>query len=181
MERPLGLASFDRQRRSVHALTVAVAVVVFWFGYFGSVAAVYGTVSVLAPEASIAEQRVGGIVGSVFVWTYFALAFVRGYGGPVLDAVVYPFAIVALAPFSGRWLLFGPDISGLFSRFVGWVVVEPLLTTLLAVVPGIGTFVAVLSIWGAAIGDADRRDWERRHLPAEFYDEFVARDRDGEE
>lgn len=178
MERPLGLASFDRQPRSVHALTVAVAVVVFWLGYFGSVAAVYGDVSVLAPETSIAQQRVGGIAGSVLVWTYFALAFIRGYGGPVLDAVVYPFAIVAFAPFAGRWLLFGPDVPGLFSRFVGLVVVEPLVTTLIAVVPGIGTFVVVLSIWGAAIDDADRRDWERRHLPAEFYAAFVARDRE---
>lgn len=115
----------------------------------------------------------------MLVYPYFA--FVRGYGGPVLNAVVYPFAIVAFVPFVGRWLLFGPDIPGLFSRFVGLVVVEPLIATLIAVVPGIGAFVAVLAIWEAAIGDSDRRDWERRHLPAEFYAEFVAGDRDREE
>lgn len=52
MERSSGLASFDYQRWSVHALIV-VGVVVFCLGYFGSVAAVYGTLSVLASETSI--------------------------------------------------------------------------------------------------------------------------------
>ncbi|MFC4436727.1 MULTISPECIES: hypothetical protein [Natrialbaceae] len=176
MERPLGLASFDDRSRFAHALTVAVAVVVFWFGYFGAVAAAYGDLSVLAPETSIEQQRVGGVVGSVCVWTYFALAFVRGYGGPALNALAYPLVIVLLAPFVGRWALFGPDFPGLTARFVGLLVVEPLLTTVLVIVPGIGSFVTLLALWASMTDESDRRAWERRHLSDEFHEEFVGRD-----
>jgi hypothetical protein len=176
MERPLALASFDEQSRVAHALTVAVAVVVFWLGYFGSVVAVYGDVSVLAAETSIEHQRVGGIAGSVCVWAYFALAFVRGSGGPLLNTLVYPLAIVLFAPFVGRWLLFGPDLSGLADRFVGLFVVEPLVTTVIVVVPGIGTFATLLALWAAVLDEGDRRKWERRYLSDEFYEEFVAPD-----
>lgn len=176
MERPLGLSSFDEQSRLAHVLTIAVAVVVFWLGYFGAVAAVYGDISVLAPETSVEQQRVGGVVGSVCVWAYFALAFVRGYGGPVLNALAYPIVIVVLGPFVGRWALFGPDLSGLVSRFVGLFVFEPLVTTLITIVPGIGTFVTLLTLWASVIDESDRREWERRHLSDEFYEEFVAQE-----
>lgn len=178
MERPLGLASFVQQSRLEHALTVAGAVAVFWFAYFGAVGAVYGELSVLAPATSVEHQRVGGIVGSIAAWTYFGIAFVRGYGGPVLNALAYPLPIVLLAPFLGRWLLFGPDPAGLADRFVGVFVLEPLVTAALIVLPGLGAFVTVLTAWAAVLDDEDRRAWERRHLPAAFHDEFVARDRE---
>jgi hypothetical protein len=176
MERPLALVAFDGQRPLEHALTVVGALAVFWLGYFGAVAAVYGDVSVLATEASISQQRVGGVVGSVLVWTYFGLAFVRGSGGPVLNAVVYPLAIVVFAPFLARWALFGPDLAGLADRFIGLFVFEPLVTVVLAVVPGLGAFVAVLSVWAATISEGERREWERRTLPESFYEEFVAQE-----
>jgi hypothetical protein len=176
MERPLALASFDHQRPFEHALTVAGALAVFWVGYFGVVAAVYGDVSVLASEANVSPQRVGGVVGAVCVWTYFGLAFVRGSGGPVLNAVVYPLATVVVAPFIARWALFGPDLAGLADRFIGLFVFEPLVTVIITVVPGLGAFVVVLSIWAATIGEGERREWERRTLPEAFYEEFVAQD-----
>ncbi|TYL40217.1 hypothetical protein CV102_01140 [Natronococcus pandeyae] len=178
MERPLGLASFDEQSRLAHVLTVAVAVVVCCLGYFGAVVAVYGDLSVLAPETSVEQQRVGGVVGSICVWAYFALAFVRGYGGPVLNTLVYPVAIVLLAPFVGRWLLFGPDLAGLADRFVGLLVVEPLLTTVIVMVPGFGAFLTLLALWGTRTDESERRDWERRHLSDDFYEEFIAEDSD---
>lgn len=176
MERPLGLASFDEQSQLAHVLTVVVAVGVFCLGYFGAVVAVYGDLSVLALETSIEQQRVGGVVGSICVWAYFALAFVRGYGGPVLNAVAYPIVIVLLTPFAGRWLLFGPDLGGLADRFVGLLVVEPLITTVIVIVPGFGTFLTLLALWGSITDESERREWERRHLSDEFYEEFVAQD-----
>ncbi|WP_440766038.1 hypothetical protein [Natronorubrum sp. DTA7] len=173
MERPLGLSSFAAQSRGQHALTVVGGLALCLAVYFGTVAAVFGNLDALATEASITEQRVGGAVASVAVWTYFGLAFVRGYGGPVLN-LVYPIAIVVAAPFVARWVLFGPDVSGLVSRFVGLVLVEPLATTLLVVVPGVAAFLAVLTVWSTSIAEERRREWERQHLPAEFYDAFVA-------
>ena len=56
----------------------------------------------------------------------------RGYGGPVLNPV-YPVVIVVVAPFVARWALFDLDVSGLVSRLVGLVLIEPLVTTLLVV------------------------------------------------
>ncbi len=178
MDRPPALDGFADQRPLEHAATVAVALVVFWAGYFGAVAVGYGDLSVLAGETNISAQRVGGMAGSILVWTYFGLAFVRGSGGPLLNAVVYPLAIVALAPFASRWALFGVDTGAFVSRFVGVFVLEPLVTFAVAVVPGIGAFVTLLAIWGASIDDDERRAWEDRHLSEPFYEAFVAQDRE---
>lgn len=87
--------------------------------------------------------------------------------------MAYPLAIVLLAPFAGRWSLFGPDVPGLTVRFVGLLVVEPLLTTVIVIVPGVGTFVTLLALWASMTDESDRRAWERRHLSDEFYEEFV--------
>ncbi|GAB7018174.1 hypothetical protein [Halostagnicola bangensis] len=173
MNRPLGLESFTTQSRLQHALTVAGAVVVFWIGYFGGVWAVYGDPSVVALETNITEQRVGAIAGSIAVWTYLSLAFVRGYGGPVLNTLAYPLVIVIVAPFPARWVLFGPDISGLVDRFVGLFVFEPLVTTVIVAVPGLGACLIVLTVWASVLEDEHRHQWQREHLSAEFYDEFV--------
>lgn len=176
MARPLGLESFANQSRLQHALTVAGALVVFWLGYFGGVWAVYGDLSALALESNIAAQRIGGAAGGAVVWTYFSVAFVRGYGGPILNTLAYPLAIVIVAPFPARWLLFGPDIGGLVDRFVGLLVFEPLLTTVIAAVPGLGACAIVLTIWASGLEDERRHEWERRHLSKAFYNEFVESD-----
>lgn len=176
MNVPLGLAAFDHQSRLAHALTVVVGLLVFLVGYFGAVAAVYGDVSALGLETSVAQQRVGGAVGGILLWSYFALAFVRGYGGPALDAAAYPLAIAAVSPHVARWALFGIDPGAVVSRFVGLFVLEPLATTLLTVVPGASAFALWLALWAATVDEADRREWERYHLPDAFYEEFVAQD-----
>ncbi|UTF54399.1 hypothetical protein [Natronosalvus rutilus] len=173
MNRPLGLDPFATQSRRAHALTVLGGIAVCLLAYFGAVAAVYGDLSVLTLESNIGAQRVGGAVAGVAVWTYFSLAFVRGYGGPVLNVLPYPVAVVVLAPFPARWLLFGPDVSGLRSRFVGFFVFEPLITTGIAVLPGLAACTVVLTAWASLIGDEARERWERRHLTREFYDAFV--------
>lgn len=173
MNRPLGFDPFATQSRRVHALTVLGGIAVCLLAYFGAVAAVYGDLTVLALESNIGAQRVGGAAAGVAVWTYFSLAFVRGYGGPVLNVLPYPIAIVVLAPFPARWLLFGPDVSGLRSRFVGFFVFEPLITTAVAVLPGLAACTVVLTVWASLIGDETRERWERRHLTSEFYDAFV--------
>lgn len=178
MQRPLGLASFDHQSRLIHVLTALGGVVVFWLAYAGAVVAVYGDLSVVGPETAIGEQRVGALAGGVAVWTYFGLAFVRAKGGPVLDALVYPFAIVAGVSHGGRWLLFGFDAGDAFDRFIGILVFEPLLTTAVAVIPGLGAFVTILTIWAWLIGEEDRREWERCHLTEAFYREYVAQEYD---
>ena len=173
MNRPLGLDPFVTQSRLAHALTVMGGVVVCLLAYFVAVAAVYGDLSVLALEANVDAQRVGGMAAGVATWTYFAAAFVRGYGGPVLNSLPYPLAIVVLAPFPARWALFGPDVSGLISRFVGLFVFEPIVTTALVVVPGLGVFVLILTAWASFIGEETRKQWEQRHLTPAFYEAFV--------
>lgn len=173
MERPLGAAPFATQSRRQHALTVIGGVLVCWLAYFGAVALVYDSLSVLALETAIEPQRVGTTAAGIAVWGYFGLAFVRGYGGPVLNAIPYPLAILTLAPFPARWLLFGPDVSGLISRFVGWFVIEPMITVAHGVLPGFGLFVLILTVWASVIGEDARENWERTHLSRAFYDEFV--------
>ncbi|MFU8869449.1 hypothetical protein, partial [Natronococcus sp.] len=133
MERPPALDGFADQHPLEHAATVVAALGVFWIGYFGAVVVGYGDVSILAVETHITAQRVGGMAGSILVWTFFGFAFVRGSGGPLLNAVVYPLAIVAFAPFVGRWALFGIDTGAVVSRFVGLFVLEPFFTLALAV------------------------------------------------
>ncbi|MFP9190465.1 hypothetical protein ACLI4Q_02205 [Natrialbaceae archaeon A-CW1-1] len=173
MNRPLGLDPFATQSRLGHALTVGGGIGVCLLTYFGAVAAVYGDLSVLALEANVEAQRVGGMAASVATWTYFALAFVRGYGGPVLNTLPYPLVIVVLAPFPARWALYGPDVSGLISRFVGLFVFEPIVTTALAVVPGLSFFIVILMAWASLIGEEAREQWERHHLTPSFYEAFV--------
>ena len=173
MDRPLALAGFETQSRAAHVATVAGAVAVFLAGYVGAVAAVYGDVSVLALEANVDAQRVGGVAGSVLVWAYFALAFVRGYGSPVGNAVVYSLAIVLVVPFLARWAVFGPDVPGLIDRFVGILLLEPLVTTVLVVLPGLGTATTILFVWATLLDDDERREWERTHLPPAFREEYV--------
>lgn len=173
MERPLALAGFESQSASAHVVTVLGGIVVFLLGYFGAVAAVYGDVSVLALEANIGAQRVGGVAGAVLAWAYFALAFVRGYGSPIGNAVVYPLVIVVVAPFLARWAVFGPDVLGLIDRFVGLFLLEPLVTTAIVVLPGLATGTTVLFLWATLLSDERRREWERTHLPAAFLEAFV--------
>ncbi len=173
MQRPLGLAPFDNQTRLEHALTVCGGVAVCLLAYFATVWVVYGDLSVVALEEAVTPQRVGGVAAAVAVWAYFGVAFIKGYGGPVLNTIVYPLPIAVLGPFPARWLLFGPDLSGLQSRFVGLFIFEPVLTTGLLAFVGLSVFSTILMVWAAVIGDDAREQWEREQLTAEFYEEFV--------
>lgn len=173
MNRPTGLDPFVTQSRLEHALTVVGAVAICLLAYFGAVVAVYGELSILALEANVTAQRVGGVAAGVAVWGYFGIAFVRGYGGPVLNSLPYPLVIVLVTPFLARWALFGPDVPGLISRFVGLFVLEPLVTAAIVVAPGLSLFVTILTIWASTIGEDARKAWEREHLTAAFYEEFV--------
>ncbi len=164
---------FVGETRRDQVLVVLGGVLACWIGYFGAVALVYGDVSALvAGEETTDPRRVAAIGSGIVCWGYYGLAFVRARGGPVLNATIYPPITLVLAPIPARWLTFGPDpwglVSGLFSFSF-----EPLVLLALTIGPGLGGFVTILLIWSATIDPDERREWERRHLTAAFYDEFV--------
>lgn len=166
------LDGFAGETRSGHALTVAGGVAACWIGYFGA-AALVGDLAHVAPDSdATAVIRAATMGAGVACWGYFALAFVLARGGPVLDAAVYPLAILAIAPTVGRWVVFGPAPGLLFSRLVGFSL-EPLVLALVAFVPGFGTFVAILAVWASRLDESQRREWERTCLTEAFYDAFV--------
>lgn len=172
MDRPLSLDPFASQTRLQHLATVVGGILVCLLAYFGAVWLVYGDLAVVAVEANVGEQRVGGIAAGVTVWAYFGLAFVRGYGGPVLNTLLYPFLIALVAPHPARWILFGPDVSGLRERFVGLFVVEPVITAGLIVLPGFGIYTAILIVWAGFLDEEGRNAWAKEHLTPAFYDAF---------
>lgn len=173
MERPRGLDGFANQSRVAHLATVVGGIIVCLVCYFGAVYLVYADVSILASEAEIAPQRIGGVAAGIGVWTYFGLAFVRGYGGPMLNTIPYPVFITLVTPFPARWALFGPDFVGLRDRFVGLLIVEPMVTALLVVVPGFGVYVTILALWAWRIDEETRREWMETHLTPRFYDAYA--------
>ncbi|PSP79697.1 hypothetical protein BRC81_04135 [Halobacteriales archaeon QS_1_68_20] len=165
------LDGFDGQTRRDLALVAFGGVLACLAGYVGTVALLYGDLSALSGDAR-SPRRVAAAGASVVCWTYYALAFVRARGGPVLDALVYPLLTVGVVPMLLRWSLFG--VSGLFPGLS----LEPLVLAVLAVVPGVGWFSVLLAAWSSRLDDHQRRRWERRHLTTAFRTSFVEDDRD---
>ena len=173
MALPLGLAPFARQSRPEHALVVVAGAVAFAAGYLGGAALFFGT-DALAHGGDRAPLRVAGAAGSMACWGVYGLAFVRGKGGPVLNAAAYPLATATLAPITLRWALFGPNWAGLRERF-GFFLFDPGLFVDAAalVAPGVSAFVAVLSVWGATLDQAEIEAWQCRHLRPDFRAAFL--------
>ena len=176
MDRPLSLEPFADQSRYQHLATVSGGIVVCLVAYFVAVFLVYSDLTILANETAITPQRVGGLVGGLAVWGYYALAFIRGYGSPVLNSTLYPLLTTLVAPFPARWILFGPDLTGLRSRFVGLWVVEPLITAVIVIMPSVGLYVTILTIWAWLLDDESREQWEQTKLTPAFYEAFVESD-----
>lgn len=177
MEVPLGLSGFADETPAGHALVLLGGAVAFAAGYLAAAALLFGGVAAL-DAGSATPRRLAGVFGSLACWGLFALAFVRARGGPVLDALVYPIACAALVPLALRWALFGPDVAGLLERF-GFVLlpVGPLVAAAAVTLPGLVFFASLLALWSAALDESRMREWEQRHLEAEFYEEFVAKPR----
>lgn len=183
MSRPPSLAPFVTQTRREHAATVVGAVVLFAIVYFGSALLLYGDLAVLeaGPDA-FGPRLFAGSIASACCWAYFAIAFTRGYGGPVLNAFPYPVLVVTATPIAARWLLFGPAIEALRTRLLLpslSVFGETLLYGVVTIGVGIGAFTVVLFVWSSLLAsEDDRREWERTHLDPAFREAFVEGERD---
>lgn len=173
MEVPLGFAPFADETRRNLAVVAVGGVVAFLFGYVGSAVVFFGF-DALAHGADRTPLRVAGAFGSLACWSFYAVAFIRGRGGPVLDTVGFPLATVTLAPFAFRWLVFGPNWMGLRER-IGFFLFRPdlILDAASLLVPGLLFFVSVLTVWATLLGKEEIADWQRTHLDEEFYREFV--------
>lgn len=171
MNRPVGLASFDQQSRLAHALVVVAAVGAFWLGYFGTAAAVFGDASVLVADDPW-PGRAAAAVGAALSSATLGVAFVRGYGGPVLNVFLYPLIVFGTAPPVGRLFAFGPEALDPLEYFLSFGL-EPLVTVLSMVVPAAVVFLVTLGIWSATLEESERRAWERRYLPDEFAERFA--------
>lgn len=173
MERPLGLASFQKQTRAEHAAVVGIAAVACAVAYVGGATVLFG-LGALDHGVDRNARRLAGVVASIACWSVFAVAFTRGKGGPVLNAVVSPAITVGIVPLTVRWAVFGPNLAGLRRRF-GFVLFRPglLVDAAALLIPGSLAFAVLLSVWGSLKGDEKIRRWQRDHLDPEFYAEFV--------
>lgn len=170
----MGLSAFAGETRLGHALLVLVGAAGFLAGYLGSAVLFFEGLETFAPGALRVPSLIAGAFGSLGCWGVFAVGFVRGRGGPVLNAVVYPVPIVATLPVAVRWTVFGPEIGGLLGRF-GFVLfpVEVLIAAVALIVPGVVFFASLLAVWAATLDEDRRRTWQRERLSPEFYEEFV--------
>lgn len=167
------LDGFAGRTRRDQMLTVLGGMLACLAGYVGAAVFVAGDLSVLA-DGSWGRVALAG--ASVACWGYYALAFVRARGGPVLDALLYPMLTVGIAPTLLRWLVVGPDpgraVEGLVSLSL-----DPIVTVAFAILPGIGWFGVILAIWSSRLDESQRREWERVNLTPAFRGAFVE-DRD---
>lgn len=173
-EVPVGLSSFAGETRRGHALLVLAGVVGFLVGYLGSAMLFFEGLETFAPGAPRRFTLIAGAFGSLGCWGVFAGGFVRGRGGPVLNAIVYPTSIVATVPVAVQWTAFGPDIGSLTGR-LGYVLfpLEVLIAAVALIVPGVVFFGSLLALWAATLEEDRRRAWQREQLGREFYEEFV--------
>ena len=178
MEVPVGLAAFARQSRTAHITTVCLGAMLFAGVYLGTAIVAYGSVSSLqtGPDAFV-PRLTAGVAATVCCFSFFALAFIRGYGGPVLNPVIYPIVIAATVPTATRWLLLGPELAEFRRRLL-----LPPLSVLLelglyvfgTLIAGISAFGLILLVWSSYLLTEDEiTAWEHTHLPDSFRSEFV--------
>ncbi len=178
MEVPAGLSPFAKQSRAEHIATVVLGVLVFAVAYLVTTIAGFGSIGTLqaGPDAFL-PRLTAGTVATVSCFSFFALAFIRGYGGPVLNPVIYPIGIAAIVPTVVRWLLFGPAVDELRRRLL-----LPPLSVLLemgiyvfgTLIAGISAFGVILLLWSSyVLTDEDMNRWEQTHLSEEFRSAFV--------
>jgi len=164
---------FVGQRGRDQALTVAGGGLACLAGYLAAATLLAGDVSAVAADGGWARRFAAAGAG-VACWSYYVAAFVRGRGGPVLDAVLYPLVTVGVVPTLWRLLAAG-DAGGLLG---GWLSLSlaPLVLAAFAVVPGVGAFLTLLALWAARLDEAARREWEQRHLTPSFRAAFLEED-----
>ena len=173
MNVPLGLAPFAGQSRGEHALVLAGGALACLVGSAGAAAAGCG-LAALGHGAPVGPQRIAGVFASLACWGFYALAFVRGKGGPVTDVLAYPLATVTVVPFAFRWAVFGPAWDALADRF-GFFLFQPALFVDAAahVVPGVVLCAGILTAWASLLGEEAVDAWQREHLSEPFREAFV--------
>lgn len=173
MNVPLGLTPFAGQSRSEHALVLVGGAIACLVGYVGAAAAFFG-LAALGHGEPAGPQRVAGVFASLACWGFYALAFVRGKGGPVTDVLAYPLATVTAVPFAFRWVAFGPAWDALAERF-GFFLFRPALFVDAAahVLPGLVLCAGVLTAWASLLGEEAVAAWQREHLSEPFREAFV--------
>lgn len=173
MELPTALEPFADQTPREHAFTVLVGVAACVVGYVGAAVLVFD-LSVLDHGGPDVPRWIAACVASLTCWAVYAVAFVRGKGGPVTSALVYPVTTVVTVPVATRWIAFGPAWNAVRER-ITWVLLDVglFVDAIMLVLPGLSMFMVVLSVWGSRVGETRIREWQRRHLSAEFRDAFV--------
>ena len=174
MESPSGLEPFRDQSVADQIGLAIVGALVCLGAYVGAAVLLYD-ITVLDHGGPDTPRRVVGVIASVACWGLYSLAFVRGKGGPVTTSVVSPLATLAVVPVGFRWFRFGPPWSAVRDR-IAWVFFDVGLFVDVGalVLPGVSLFLSVLTLWASRLDEAAIREWQRRHLPDEFRDAFVA-------
>ena len=173
MALPIGLAPFANQSRASHAGVLVGGALAYLLGYVGAAVFVF-ELSALDHGAPDGPQRVASAGASLACWGFYAAAFVRGKGGPVTDAFVYPVVTVALAPTAFRWVAFGPAWNAFRDRIALFFFRPGLFVDAAALIlPGIVFAAGLLTLWASLIDEHAIEAWQREHLSTAFRQEFI--------
>jgi hypothetical protein len=173
MSLPIGLAPFANQSRTDHAAVVGGGAIACLLGYVGAAALLFG-LGALDHGAPDGPRRVASAVASLVCWGFYVAAFVRGRGGPVTDAFVYPVATVALVPPAFRWAAFGPAWDAFRDRIALFLFRPGLFVdAAVLILPGVAFAAGLLALWASLLDESAIEAWQREHLSAEFRREFI--------
>jgi len=173
MSIPIGLSPFANQSRTTHVAVLVGGALACLIGYVGAAALLFG-VGALDHGAPDGPRRVASAAASLACWGFYAAAFVRGKGGPVTDASVYPVATVAVVPTAFRWVAFGPAWDAFRDRIALFLFRPRLFVdAAVLVLPGIAFAAGLLSLWTALLDESAVEAWQREHLSAAFRREFI--------
>ena len=141
-----------------------------------------GCIAFAGPYITTIQLSAGGagssvvratMAGALGCWLAMAFATMAARGGPLLNTVFYPAAIVAL----------GPPVINAFVMSTPMAVAHPHVPlfsaawtriVLVSVLPGIAGGYGLLVIrFGLLMNQAERERWGRRYLPVVFRTEFI--------
>ncbi|WP_144923566.1 hypothetical protein [Halorubrum salsamenti] len=173
MSLPIGLAPFANQSRTAHAGVLVGGALACLIGYVGAAALLF-EIGALDHGAPDGPRRVASAVASLACWGFYAAGFVRGRGGPVADAFVYPVGTVAVVPTAFRWVTFGPAWVAFRDRIALFLFRPGLFVDAAALIlPGVAFAVGLLALWASRLDETEIEAWQREHLSTAFRREFI--------
>lgn len=157
------LRPFDSQSHAAHVLTVGTGVTVGVLAYVGCIVLLGGVEHLAGSDPSaVRARRIAIGVAGVIAAAFFAGAWLRGFGGPLLN-LLYLVATVVGGPILVDHLYGATTpVAALFGTGTG---LDHWVGLVIAGTPGAVVFFAILFAWDSTRSEQRRREWARTHMP----------------